>query len=430
MRVTSNTIKVSNDSFKKVHRTIYFPGFSEMKTIVEDYAHMAIRRKDHWYTFTNLQLNILQAMANELQTLKMLNLEKEKGDNHEFVQDYELITRTNLNALIQISNGIAFRFLDYNYSLMALFQANKTSVHAILEDGFQSTLELAASLTDFKGPGTQVLISDLNDITNIGDIIVKKEDEFEIVEVKKGRGRGARIRRQKERMESLTKFINEQVGTVEEQEVKIIQLPPRKHRLRELELCLKEAEVNGVSKKKVTDFLTIYGIDFETINKFDDPKKIEGLFENVNKDLNNPNYLSISSIEYRQLSRGGVPLTVFPINIKYIVDLLMGSKAYISVLDIEELERFMTSKGWKVFNLLKEGATLEQIEKNFLHIYILFDKENPKKNVGVSIDMLTSIMMELIEVEEYLNGFKLMIEKDSNKNNWIPFYENESEIWR
>lgn len=42
--------------------------------------------------------------------------------------------------------------------------------------------------------------------------------------------------------------------------------------------------------------------------------------------------------------------------------------------------------------------------------------------------MFTSIMMELIAVEECLNSFKLMIKKDSNKNNWLPFYENEYEI--
>lgn len=54
----------------------------------------------------------------------------------------------------------------------------------------------------------------------------------------------------------------------------------------------------------------------------------------------------------------------------------MGSRAYISVLDNEKLEQFMNFKGLKVFNLIKEGATLAQIEKDFLHIYILFDKEN------------------------------------------------------
>ncbi|QWH66194.1 hypothetical protein EXW41_10415 [Bacillus wiedmannii] len=97
----------------------------------------------------------------------------------------------------------------------------------------------------------------------------------------------------------------------------------------------------------------------------------------------------------------------------------MGLKAYISVIDNGKLERFMNSKGWKVFNLIKEGATLAQIEKDFLHIYILFDKESSNKNVGVSLEMFTSIMMELVEVEEYLNGFKLMIKKYSNKNNCL-----------
>ncbi|HDR7725423.1 hypothetical protein [Bacillus sp. CH_50] len=429
MRVTSNTIKISNESFKKSFKNTWFPGFSEMKTIVEDYAQMAIRRKDHWYSFMDLQILILQAMVKELQTLELLNVKKKTEEDLEFVQEYELITRTTLNALIQISNGIAFRFLDYNYSLMSLFQCNKTSVHAILEEGFQSTLELAANLTDLKGPSSQVLISDLNTITNIGDIIIKNEDEFEIVEVKKGRGRGARIRRQKERMESLTSFINESFGTVDNKEVEIVSLPPRKHRLIQLEDCLKESESKGVVEKKISDFLTIYGIDFEAIKEIDDHKTIEVLFKSINNRLNDPEYFSISSIEYRQLSGNGVPITVFPIDTKYIVDLLMGSKAYISVLNFEELERYIESKGWNAFNLVKEGVTSDQIEKNFYQIYILFDKENIEKNVSISIDTLTSIMMELMDVEEYLNSFRIMVAKDSNKN-WIPFYEDESGIWR
>ncbi|MEH7291837.1 hypothetical protein V7134_15845 [Priestia megaterium] len=429
MRVTSTTMKISNESLKKNFKNMWFPNFNEMRTIVEDYANMALRRKDQWYSFNQLQMQLLISIQIELQTLDMLKERREKGEDPDLIESYEIMTRTTLNALIQIGNGIAFRFLDYNFTLLTLFQANKTSIHAILQEGFPATMELAAILTDHSGPNSQVLIADLNDLINIGDIIVKTDEDFEIIEVKKGRGRGARLRRQRERMESLTNFVNEQIGTIDEQEVEVMKFPSRSHKLKELEECLKEAESEGVSKRKINEFLTVYGIDFEFMSNQNSIDDVTDLFKVINEEIGKSNVLSLSSLEHRQFSGSSIPITAFPIDTKYIVDLLMGSKAYISVLDIDKLEEFMTSKGWIVFNLVKEGVSSEVLEENNLSIFMLFDKDNPQKNFSFPIDNIVSIMMELVDIESYLNCGRVAMAKEEKNNNFIPYFEGEEKIW-
>lgn len=429
MRISSNTVRMNSESIKQSIGAIYFPGFDEMKIIVEDYAGMALRRKDHWYSFIDLQIQLIHAMVTELQTLKKIKtLAKEHNDNKP-LEDYETITRTILNALTRVADGIAYRFLDYNYSLYTMLQANKSSVHALLEDGFSEGLELAALLNDRKGPGTQVLITDLNSVTNIGDVIVKTEDNFEILEVKKGNSRGARISRQKERMKSLVEFFNDEFGQVNGKPVNLLKLPCRSHKLNILEELLIESETNGTAMKVINDFLFIGCVDNELLSRTGNIDQINTLFKSMKEWEGDDLSITLSSLEYRQKSGITVPLTVYPIETRLIVDILMGSKFYVSTLNIDKLEQYIINKGLHVLNTIKEGVSFEKIIENDFPIFVLVDKDNPSKNSTFPIDFILSIMMELIDVDNYLDMMSVSTSNEGT-HHWIPFYENEDSIWR
>lgn len=428
MRISSSTIRMNNESLNKSIAVLHFPGFDEMKTIVEDFAIMAIRRKDHWYSFIALQLNLISAMVTEIQTLKSIKEMRNENDNKDAIDHYESATRTTLNALIQVANGIAYRFLDYNYSLYTMLQANKSSVHALLEEGFSEGLELAAKYNDRLGPGSQVLITDLNSVTNIGDIIVKTKDTFEVIEVKRGNSRGARISRQKERMKSLVEFINNEFGRVNGKPVNLMKLPSRHHRLNELEKMLLETETKGTAQKEMNDFLCVSCVDAEYLSRAEQLEQLNTLFKSIKEWEGDELTIIISSLDFRQNSGITVPLTVYPIDVRLIVDVLMGSKFFISSLKIDKLEQYILNQGWNVINTVKEGLSLEVIKENDFPLFILFDKDDPNKNVTFPIDFILSIMMELVDVQDYL---KMLRDStlQTNTHHWLPFYENEDEIW-
>ncbi|MBE0342922.1 hypothetical protein E4V51_20155 [Paenibacillus sp. 28ISP30-2] len=284
-----------------------------MKTIVEDFAIMALRRKDHWYSFITLQINLMTAMITEIQTLKSIKEMRDTNEEKEFLDFYESATRTTLNALIQVADGIAYRFIDYNYSLYTMLQANKSSVYALLEEGFSEGLELAAILNDRKGPGSQVLITDLNSVTNIGDIIVKTDDSFEIIEVKKGNSRGARISRQKERMKSLVDFHNTEYGQVSEKPVNMLKLPSRRHELKVLEEMLIETETEGTAIREINEFLCVCCVDAENLSKSQKSNEIIRLLGTLKEWEGEELTITISSWDTSQKTGTTVPFTVYPI---------------------------------------------------------------------------------------------------------------------
>ncbi|ETT67659.1 hypothetical protein [Paenibacillus sp. FSL H8-457] len=429
MRISSKTVRMNKESLTTSIQNLYFPGFDEMKTIVEDFAIMALRRKDHWYSFITLQINLMTAMITEIQTLKSIKEMRDTNEEKEFLDFYESATRTTLNALIQVADGIAYRFIDYNYSLYTMLQANKSSVYALLEEGFSEGLELAAILNDRKGPGSQVLITDLNSVTNIGDIIVKTDDSFEIIEVKKGNSRGARISRQKERMKSLVDFHNNEYGQVNEKPVNMLKLPSRRHELKVLEEMLIETETEGTAIREINEFLCVCCVDAENLSKSQKSNEINILLGTLKEWEGEELTITISSLDYRQNTGTTVPFTVYPIETRLVVDLLMGSKFFISSLKIDKLEQYISSQGWDVINIIKEGVSIEVVKENNYPIFILLDKDDPSKNATFPVDFLLSIMMELIDVQNYLDMAKVSTSY-GDTHHWIPFYEDEKNLWK
>ncbi|MGE6668089.1 hypothetical protein [Paenibacillus xylanexedens] len=429
MRIISRSINVNKEEPTEDLIKVYVPNMVEMKTILEDLQNMAIRRKDQKYSFSVLQTYLITAIAGELNTLKAFKDEKVlKENNSEILDNFEMTTRLMLNSLLQIADGIAFRFLDYDYSMFTLLQANKTSPSAILQDGFEAVLDLAGRLGDRDG-NTQELITDINQVTNIGDIILKTEDYFEIIEVKKGRNkRGARINRQKERMDSLTTFINTSAGNIDGRNVKLFTAQSRRHSLDILQDCFKDAEKNGVASKMINSFQCVTCIDVDNLvatDRIDLMKTAQSLHREF---WDTDEVFKLNSLDHRQLSGCSLPITVFPFDTSLIIDILMGSKIYISTINVSELISYMNSKGWEVIETTKILGINELEELDF-PVFVLKSGNDPHYNFRFHIDFLVSCMMELIEIDGYLEIAKSIANLENEETYYIPFYEKEEKIW-
>ena len=404
--------------------------------MVEDYATMALRRKDHRWSFVELQIHLTMSMIGELKTLQSLKEMKVAGDQEKDLHWMKQVAKTTMNALMQVADGIAYRFLDYNLAMCQILWGNKTSPYAILQKGFGNAIELACVMNDVGDWGTQVLLCDINSITNVGDFLLKTKDVFEIIEVKAGKkSRGSRITRQKDRMEEIVDFLNVEGGLIKGKKAELVRLSCRQHKLHDLEEAFRESEVRGTAFKQLNDYQTISCIDVGALKSGNHRERrfseaIDELAERSKSLWGNDRCIEISSLEHRQRAGITAPLTVYPIDTSIIVDVLMGSKIYISTINLDALIAHIESRGWDVLDLIEDEMSPEQREASDFSVFMLFRKENSNRNVTFPVDILISCATELIDVDCYLDFCERIVQQTPEKRHWIPFYENEEGIWR
>ena len=194
---------------------IYLPPYDEEKEIISSFQEIAIRRKDKKYSFSELQIHLFETMLKEQRFIKTLEENPIKNIPDD-VQEMILETaKFPFYAMRNIANGMAFRFMDYNLALMQSVGTHSNGVDDLSSDGILHELEYFSTYTDSTSPDDKVFMCSLCDLVGTGDILTKNDDQFELIEVKKGHPRGARISRQKERLKSLEDFFNYFLSKIE-----------------------------------------------------------------------------------------------------------------------------------------------------------------------------------------------------------------------
>jgi hypothetical protein len=428
MRITSRVFKGDAAGIRESVRGAYYPMWPEMVQIVRDYQRMARERKDHWWAHADLQLHLTISLRAELETLRMLRADQEgkepEKENH-FIQQ---ITKSTINAFTQIADGIAHRFLGYDYALCQALVGNATSPFAITQSGFFNVLEVAAHLNDITGPGGQVLLCDLNSITNEGDLIIRRGHEFEVVEVKQGeRARGARLSRQLERLENLTALVNDGIGEVDGLPVQFLDLPARNHRVEDLANGFARALETGYSVQQLSEYQSITCIDPRGMTGEDMADLFESILQETEAESSGRHVFELSSLDGRQLPGLIAPFTTMPIDNDLIVDLLMGQRIFISTINLDRLCAYIESvSGFKVVDLSKEARTEGSLPPGVL---VLIDPTRHAKNFFVPIEMLVEASMNLIDMGCYLESGKVMMDASKEVAHWIPRYANEEHLW-
>src|SRR5665213_1115933 len=440
MRITSRLFKGTADDVVNATKLVWFPPLQEYLVIVEDLAEMSRRRKNLRYAFFDLQMYLAHTIRNELFSLQNWRKETEGSELTEELRWMEQFTRMTLNALEQVANGIAYRFFDYNHTFVQSLWRQQTSPFNILSDGFLNSTGVAATYNDLPIHERQVLLSDLNSLTTIGDFVIKDTNDFEIVEVKKNKNAsGQKISRQKAKMRELVDFLTGGRKEIDGLEIGMVTVLARKHSINALNDVLEKSEHEGIAVAHLNDCVSIGVADLHHFKKEQVKAKMDEMLIRVVNGRDREDLWIIPSTYLREKAGIVAPLPIYPISSKHIVDILFGNKLVFFCLNLEAVEIKLKQAGWNVArnkHAFKSGDDAQMRSKNSsptdFDIFMLWKGEKIERNLSVPIDFLFSCAVEMVDVQSYIEVLRILWEKgaDGVKRHQICFYEDESHLWR
>jgi hypothetical protein len=424
MKVSSRVVRGPIEELVDRSSGIYLPSYDETRTVIADYQQMAVRRATHRWAFSDLQLHLLMSMQTEQIHIRNLHESIPVGEQRDLYETYVEFAKLPLLAMRRIADGMAFRFLNYDMALVQALNSNAVGVDDFSSAGMLHEVHFAAALTDYHHAGSQVLLCALSDLMNIGDVIIKTAESFEVVEVKKGKStRGARVSRQKERLEALAEFFGNQGGDIDGNPVQILRLPARRHRLADLEGALRKCKGASPVLLEISSFQTVWCCDL-----YSSPEvEWKVLREAAERDATarfGKNWVAIASYKQRNHVGITVPVTAFPFPADMIADLILGGLVYVSFVSPEALAAHIEKRGWHVLDVAEVSAQREVLGFPVFHV---FKADDPSKNYSFPVDFIIDCGVSLIDIDSVLVGLERSTEGDGR--NWTFLYEDENSLW-
>lgn len=424
MKVSSRIVRGPIEELIDRSTGVYLPSYDETRTVVADYQSMALRRAEHKWAFADLQQHLLIAMQAEQVHIHALESATPPEAHRELYDTYVEFAKLPLLCFRRIADGMAFRFLNYDVSLMQALNRNRVGVEDLASAGVLHEMEFAAAVNDLANH-SQVFHCALSDLMNVGDVIVKNRDTFEVIEVKKGqRSRGARISRQKERLSALAEFFNNHRGNLDGRSVHLMKLPARRHHLLKLEVHLEACQDSSPRLFQVSSFHVVWCCDFRSTPR----EEVRPLLETAEAqvvELLGRECVEIASYAQRNFVGVTVPVTVFPFSAEMIADILLGGLCYVSYISLKALIAHIELRGWRAVDVSESAGSREANGYAVLHV---FKRDNPARNYSLPVDVILECGASLIDIDSVLEGFERMTEQDGR--DWTLVYDDESSIWR
>lgn len=423
MKISTKFVTGPIDNLFHPELGFYLPSFEEEKELIVSFQELALRRKDKKYSFSCLQTQLFEAMLKEQKFLKALKENPIKGLPEDRQNVLYKQTSLPLYAMREIANGMGFRFMDYNLAMMQAIGNVSNGVDDLYSEGILHELDYFGMLSDITPPEKQVFMCSLCDLVGTGDILTKDKDEFEVIEVKKGHPRGARITRQKEKLKALEDFLNSRKKTVEGHEIQLINLPCRKNYCSELNEAINTCSQNSIFSFSISDYQLVYCIntrDSQNLSK----ERIDDIYKEVEKTFGK-RYVDFLSVKYMHKTGLSVPFSVFPISPNNLAEILLEGVMFISFISLDSVEKHITDKGWKYVNTIKETA-----EKDLFTfpIYIAVDENNIEHNFSIPVDYLMDCGLNFIDLDCLLDNSIYI--SNNYSGTFTPYYEDEYKIWK
>ena len=405
--------------------------YEEVHSTLVDYQNSAIRRKNMKWAFTTLQLHLAMDIEALKVTLKQMEVENPEMDSMSPIGYAYRGTQDHLNSLYKIADGIAFRFLDFNYQLMRVLAFNTVSTFNLSDIGHQHEVQTFCAISDSSNSNAQSLWCGLNKILNIGDVIIKSENSFEVIEIKKGKSsRNSRIKRQKARMEELKDFFEDGAAKFSDLGVKLKYFKPRHHFLNKLQGGFDLAMEMGPQLLELADYHLVYclfipAMDFKKL--LDVQNEIIKITE---ERFHGEQYVVVSSRDGRFGNATLIPTTVFPLKSELICHLLLGGAIYFSIFSWSGLKRYLEKLGWSVKDLTTDP--INELEKEGLPVLFLSKQINGGKiDVSIPLDFINSMLFELMSFDSYLDSYTNPEQSfPQGANYWAPVFENDERLWK
>ena len=423
MKISTKFVTGPIDNLFHPELGFYLPSFEEEKELIVSFQELALRRKDKKYSFSCLQTQLFEAMLKEQKFLKTLKENPVNGlpeDRQTMLFEQASLP---LYAMREIANGMGFRFMDYNLAMMQAIGGVSNGVDDLSSEGILHELDYFGMLSDVTPPEKQVFMCSLCDLVGTGDILTKDKEEFEVIEVKKGHPRGARITRQKEKLKALEDFFNSRKKTLEGHKLQLINLPYRRNYCSELNEAINTCLQNSISSFSISDYQLVYCINTRDSQNLSE-ERINDIYKEVEKTFGK-RYIDFLSVKYMHKTGLSVPFSVFPISPNNLAEILLEGVMFISFISLDSVEKHITDKGWKFVNTIKETAEKDLFTSP---IYIAVDKNNVEHNFTIPIDYLMDCGLNFIDLDCMLDNSIYISNNYSGL--FTAYYEDEYKIWK
>ena len=423
MKISTKFVTGPIDNLFHPELGFYLPSFEEEKELIVSFQELALRRKDKKYSFSCLQTQLFEAMFKEQKFLKTLKENPVNGlpeDRQTMLFEQASLP---LYAMREIANGMGFRFMDYNLAMMQAIGGVSNGVDDLSSEGILHELDYFGMLSDVTPPEKQVFMCSLCDLVGTGDILTKDKEEFEVIEVKKGHPRGARITRQKEKLKALEDFFNSRKKTLEGHKLQLINLPYRRNYCSELNEAINTCLQNSISSFSISDYQLVYCINTRDSQNLSE-ERINDIYKEVEKTFGK-RYIDFLSVKYIHKTGLSVPFSVFPISPNNLAEILLEGVMFISFISLDSVEKHITDKGWKFVNTIKETAENDLFT---FPIYFAVDENNIEHNFSVPIDYLMDCGLNFIDLDCLLDNSIYISNNYSGA--FTSYYEDEYKIWK
>jgi hypothetical protein len=427
---------------KQLLKAVWSPTLKNWKDIIEDFIEISKKRKDNKLAMFYLQMNILNDVLTSHSAIKEFNeLLKNPLKAREYIPAPEPIDDFHINhwktqleiyeilskALVDIGDGILWRMLNFDRSLLYMFSINPDSGLKTLNSGMMA--ELIAFMDIVNEQDVDKFI--FHAITNTGRIAdltyLENNKNISFVEVKSGKNtRGTRwkerIERQIEKGNNLTKFANEGIGNIGKEEVKVINIEGEPELLMmNLEAIVTEAKKQGITNKVLNDFLGIVVID-QSLNI--DEVTFKKSFEELYKEIGDyKSCLEFEALDYFEFTPHRVPFSVYPMKSEYIAEILLGKILIYYIFNIGRFENMFGKYGWSVKDSIFKNKDFKDKEKFFCEII------RDKITVKLPFSVLTRLIYEGLSFGSLISIINAI--KDKGEFKGILFnFDGEKNVWR
>jgi hypothetical protein len=413
---------------------------SEYPDILEDFLDISRRRRNNRTALAKLQIHMLeeiifQEAAVKHYRAKLRELEEDKSpgvddaarrEERDFCKRELFFYRVYANAIRGIGDGIAWRSLGYDRAVVRLMSERATKQTIVSEGTVQELREWSVHFDS----GTGLAI--LNALTNclaIGDITVVRDDgSVEIVEVKSSSAKSGRKVRQKQKMKEVVTLLSTGSGQADDKEVTLQTLPITPETglpiLRDL---LQAASKSGWSSRKVSNCLYLEAFDFRELKTFEEIRqdleraKMEAIAE---WEERGDFVLDMNSMENLAFGPNCAPFSIFPFDSRTCIELLIGSKCYVSHLNIDAVAREFQFRGWNI-----EKTSEDLFREGNKDAVLTISKGGFHANVPPAD--LMRLQLETVRAKTIIESYDVMYKQGptGEEGFQLSLYAGESEIW-
>lgn len=433
-------------------RGIWNPTLRLQRDIIEDYLYIARKRIDNKFAMFKLQLNILQDLVANTQTIdqyKELDLTVSEAENKGLLSREEakhqrshnaseLFALNSLNrSLREIADGIAWKYFKYNRAILHMLADKEPIVAVRLDDGAINTLNEYADI--FTKPDSLAILNDITNFLRVGDVTEIRDDgTIELIEVKSSKRRGSRITRQKQAMSELVNFFNTGMTDYDGKPLKIAEsnLKLRTY-LPLLNDSIKRVRNHGYDSLLIGNHLILNIADLsrgKTLDKavHNFQSRHKSILDNwtKNKDFVVPSFF-IDKMDY---SKNCAPFSIYPFDVETCTDIMMGKIMIQCNFNFSEIFRLLKKAGWQVIDslFLKSEEDLAQLKNKDVKDVSFLKVGKPPIIFDVPPAMLARMRYELLAPSTFIEHLESVYERSVVSGGdyyCIEHFVDDQRIW-